>query len=212
MEASMKILNPTILKLNGHVNIFNKTTPYFLIPRSAKNRYRPSDVSCRTPSLTLSHSSFSPTCRLPNSPSNLNRFKLFLSLSFPTTKSQTFNSPITRSDDGVLTWNRAPQSVINGNACNFGEKSHEVTVILLGWLGAKKRHLKRYVDWYNSRGIHAAIFVVEPTEMVFDLAKGVEKRVSALVNELISWVSDRGLDGRERCLIFHTFSNTGWFV
>lgn len=221
MEAPVRIFSPTILNLNR--NLFNKTTPPSVIfrpriHRSAKQPFplRANDVAPRAClSHTLANSSFhSPICRLPTTVSDLNPFRGFFSLSTPTQYTHFNPPPVSHSNDGVLAWNRASQSAINGNAVAFGKREREVTVVLLGWLGSQTKHLKRYVEWYNSRGIHAVTFVVDLGDVIwFDMGRRVEKRVPAMVHELVSWVTQGGLAGnRERCLIFHTFSNTGWFV
>lgn len=159
-------------------------------------------------SLSDSHSSFSV-------PSNLNplaSLSLFHSFWAPLPNNH-FSQFRTSSSDGVARWSRAAESSLQrGNdAVAFGKRV--VTVVLLGWLGAKTKHLKRYVEWYNSRGFHAVTHVVDVRELLwFDLGQRVVQRASALADELVSWVSEKEEDGRERCLVFHTFSNTGWLL
>ncbi|XP_047312826.1 transmembrane protein 53-like [Impatiens glandulifera] len=86
-----------------------------------------------------------------------------------------------------------------------------VIVVLLGWLGAKPRHLRRYAELYSSRGINTVSFVVSVKEVLsLDKGKRLERRVASLSREIESWLSYS--DGRQRFLIFHTFSNTGWLT
>ncbi|KAG0555189.1 hypothetical protein M758_12G153300 [Ceratodon purpureus] len=91
-----------------------------------------------------------------------------------------------------------------------------LTVVLLGWLGAQQKHLKKYAEWYNARGIHAVTFVIPMTDILsFKVEKNADEHVDSLARHLVQWLSDQGehadVEG-EKQLMFHTFSNTGWLT
>nr|KYP69236.1 Transmembrane protein 53 [Cajanus cajan] len=82
-------------------------------------------------------------------------------------------------------------------------------VVLLGWLGARQKHLKKYAEWYTSRGFHVITFTFPMGEVLSYKPGGkAEQNVHLLVDHLADW-----LDGEsEKNLVFHTFSNTGWLT
>ncbi|KAJ8770652.1 hypothetical protein K2173_021299 [Erythroxylum novogranatense] len=218
MEAPTRIFSRQLISKSStapKVYLKNNSTSYSsLIPL----HHHQDHIVFNTPlAFSRVHSLFSPISRLPIAP-NPDPFGFFLPLytshlsnpSFPINESSfSFKS---HQSDSFLTWHRASKNIYKSNAGIVGKDS-AVTVVLLGWLGAKQRHLKKYAEWYNSRGIHAITFVVDVKELLwFDLGERVEKRITSLAEEIISWVSDGEEDGREMSLLFHIFSNTGWFV
>lgn len=73
--------------------------------------------------------------------------------------------------------------------------------------------MRRYAELYESRGIQAVTFVAPVRDMLsVDLGRTFLQRISGLVVEMSDWVSEKEKDGRERFLMFHTFSNTGWLA
>lgn len=82
-------------------------------------------------------------------------------------------------------------------------------VILLGWLGAKQKHLKRYADWYTSRGFHAITFTFPMSDVIsYKVGGKAEQDIDSLVDHLANWVEEE----EWKNLVFHTFSNTGWLT
>lgn len=82
-------------------------------------------------------------------------------------------------------------------------------MVLLGWLGARQKHLRRYADLYRERGVGSVRFVVPVRELMgLDLGRRVERRVTDLAAEITAWCDA----DRRRTLLFHTFSNTGWLA
>ncbi|KAK3003499.1 hypothetical protein RJ639_019833 [Escallonia herrerae] len=119
--------------------------------------------------------------------------------------------------DKSVHWHMAEDG-INGSAARKnveGDRGPIVAVVLLGWLGSEPSHLMRYVRFYNKRGIHAITFAAPIMDVLSSLTLGkrlLRERVPAFTLELASWISGTEIDGRERFLLFHTFSNAGWIV
>lgn len=110
-----------------------------------------------------------------------------------------------------IEWDPPPQhSAAAASPLGAGAGSGGATlVVLLGWLGARQKHLRRYADLYRERGVGAVRFVVPVRELVgLDLGRRVERRVADLSAEIAAWCDA----DRRRTLLFHTFSNTGWLA
>ncbi|PWA54026.1 alpha/beta-Hydrolases superfamily protein [Artemisia annua] len=107
--------------------------------------------------------------------------------------------------------------VNNADGAKFGygdgDKGCAVTVVVLGWLGSKQKHLRRYAEMYNVVGANAVTFAVSVDNVIgFDFGRKLERRVEELCQEVVEWVEKKEEDGRERVVMFHTFSNTGWLA
>ncbi|XP_020100722.1 transmembrane protein 53-like isoform X2 [Ananas comosus] len=115
---------------------------------------------------------------------------------------------------GSSQWGLLPDGSPQGHDLGFGgDRGATFTVVLLGWLGAEQRHLRKYAEIYNARGIRSVQLVVPVREVLgFDLGRRIEERIGRFAREIADWCAEKDGDGRERYLIFHTFSNTGWLT
>ncbi|CAA6661380.1 unnamed protein product [Spirodela intermedia] len=150
------------------------------------------------------------------------RLLLFSSLSFKprwvggaaAAKANSLASSSSLNAEGFFhAWELPPGEGVGGPRSGAAFDEGAVwTAVLLGWLGAEHKHLRRYAEMYKERGIRTVSFVVPVGELVLDLGKGMEGRIARLATELAAWAEGGEADGRERKLLFHTFSNTGWFT
>ncbi|KAK1305273.1 hypothetical protein QJS10_CPB11g02328 [Acorus calamus] len=102
-----------------------------------------------------------------------------------------------------------PQTNFAAGKSDCSLAKSQTVVVLLGWLGAKQKHLKRYADWYTSRGYHAVTFTFPMSDILSYRVDGkAEKNLELLAGHLAEWVAEEG--GKK--LVFHTFSNTGWLT
>lgn len=208
LEKSLRKTLPT----TSFAYRFSRPTPISLPPFSVlgPNNYVPA-VSCNTHITNFTNSfGFSNTPSFSSSSSSFFASQFLLS---SVLSSSNFAHILSGPKGEGFHWNYAE----NGNGRRefgvAGEKGPVVTAVLLGWLGAKPKHLRKYVELYNARGIHAVTFVVSVRDALsVDLGRKLQERIKGFARELTSWLSESEKDGRERLLIFHTFSNTGWLA
>ncbi|KAF9682006.1 hypothetical protein SADUNF_Sadunf05G0062400 [Salix dunnii] len=115
----------------------------------------------------------------------------------------------TSSPDILYRWHLPEPSTIDvsGSSDCSSEKSRTV-VVLLGWLGSKQKHLKKYAEWYTLRGFHVITFTFPMAEILsYQVGGKAEQDIDLLVNHLADW-----LEEDRKNLVFHTFSNTGWLT
>jgi hypothetical protein len=127
-------------------------------------------------------------------------------------RSNRVSPPLLSSISLLHTWHLPLNSLDKSASCGQGTSS-STTVVLLGWLGAEHRHLKKYAEWYTSRGMHAVTFIVPMKDLfTLDAVDKAEKHVDILTGNLVNWIKEDVEQGNDKHLIFHTFSNTGWLT
>ncbi|KAH7301035.1 hypothetical protein KP509_23G009000 [Ceratopteris richardii] len=191
----------TLLDSSSTCNITATLLPSY---RSIHNNLPPTIQRWRTHCQAHDYSRF-PVSRLPHS--------RHLEKSFMNIYHALVNSPVVDSTALLHMWHGPANNSHRHNEEQFGNHKASVAVVLLGWLGAEHRHLKKYVDWYTSRGIHAVTFVV-PMKDLATLKAGdkAEKHVEVLTESLLQWLKDDVNQDDEKIVIFHSFSNTGWLT
>ncbi|KNA14614.1 hypothetical protein SOVF_105800 [Spinacia oleracea] len=124
-------------------------------------------------------------------------------------KTYTYPSPSVPSED-LYRWHLPEPSAVDvGGKSDCSSAKSRTVVILLGWLGAKQKHLSKYAEWYTSKGFHVITFTFPMSEVLsYQVGGKAEKDVELLVNHLSDWLEEE----HDKNLVFHTFSNTGWLT
>lgn len=124
-------------------------------------------------------------------------------------KTYSYTSRSLPSED-LYRWHLPEPTAIDvGGKSDCSSAKSRTVVVLLGWLGAKQKHLSRYAEWYTSRGFHAITFTFPMSEVLsYQVGGKAEQEVELLVNHLGEWLEEE----HGKNLVFHTFSNTGWLT
>ncbi|KAK9106292.1 hypothetical protein Syun_022303 [Stephania yunnanensis] len=119
-------------------------------------------------------------------------------------------SSLSSTSDALYRWHLPdPSAYKKARDSDCSAVKSKTVVVLLGWLGAKQKHLKRYADWYTSRGFHVITFTFPMSDVLsYRVGGKAEQHIDSLVDHLASWLEEEN----EKNLVFHTFSNTGWLT
>ncbi|KAF8395072.1 hypothetical protein HHK36_019012 [Tetracentron sinense] len=114
----------------------------------------------------------------------------------------TYTTPL-RPSEVLYRWHLPEPNAYgdSGNSeCLFAKS--KTLVVLLRWLGAKQKHMKRYADWYTSRGFHVITFTFPMSEILsYQFGGKAEQNIDLLVNHLASWLEE---EEHIKNLVFHT--------
>ncbi|KAK6921485.1 Protein of unknown function DUF829, TMEM53, partial [Dillenia turbinata] len=145
----------------------------------------------------------------PSLVSSLFLLNLFQSAKLAKPLAYEYNGP-TSVPEVLYKWHLPEPNVYDvlGNSKCSLAKSRSV-VVLLGWLGPKQKHLKRYAEWHTSRSFHAITFTFPMSEIIsFQVGGKAEQDVELLVSHLADWLEEK----YGKNLVFHTFNDTEWLT
>ncbi|KAL8138039.1 hypothetical protein V2J09_004040 [Rumex salicifolius] len=128
-----------------------------------------------------------------------------------TAKPMAYSSSVSASpSEDLYRWHLPDPNAVDvaGKSSCYSAKSKTV-VVLLGWLGAKQKHLNRYAEFYTSRGFHAVTFTFPMSDVLsYQVGGKAEREIESLAEHLTDWLDEE----QGKNLVFHTFSNTGWLT
>lgn len=161
--------------------------------------------SCHVEKLDMSRAFSVPVASLPV----IQSVYQYARIAEPRETNKPIPSITSTSSEVMYKWHLPDLKAHQISGGNRGSVKSKTVVVLLGWLGAKQRHLKKYADWYTSRGYHAITFTFPMSDVVsYKVGGKAERELELLASHLASWVEEEG----GNCLVFHTFSNTGWLT
>ncbi|GAB4839630.1 hypothetical protein Ancab_029154 [Ancistrocladus abbreviatus] len=144
-----------------------------------------------------------------SSPVLLNLYQSAELAKIPKPKPYSNIIPTSPSED-LYKWHLPQANTIDvAGSSECSSAKSKTVVVLLGWLGAKQKHLNKYAEWYTSMGFHAITFTFPMSEILsYQVGGKAEQDVELLANHLADWLEEE----HGKNIVFHTFSNTGWLT
>jgi hypothetical protein len=94
--------------------------------------------------------------------------------------------PSSSSPDVLYRWHLPDPAACSDDS---SDDRSQTVVVLLGWLGSRQKHLKRYADWYTSRGFQVVTFTLPMSDIVsYNVGGKAERNVEMLSEHLADWV------------------------
>ncbi|KAJ4744826.1 alpha/beta-Hydrolases superfamily protein [Rhynchospora pubera] len=163
-----------------------------------------SNGSCHVENLKLSRTFCAPVASIPVM-QTVYQYARIAELKEPEKPIPSISSA---SSDVMYKWHLPDPRAYQVSGDNCSSIKSKAVVVLLGWLGSKQRHLKKYAEWYTSKGYHVITFTFPMSDVVsYRVGGKAERDLELLASHLANWVEEEG-----GSLVFHTFSNTGWLA
>ncbi len=135
-----------------------------------------------------------------------------------TTSTVVLRRNLSKSKHHVASGEGMPTPMSMGHGLQFHEGKHDGNgkttrplAVVVGWMGAKPKQMKPYIEYYNSQGIDTLSFACGPGHVLFPkkAMEHMQNVVQVALKKAIS-IGDANNEPHSRDIIFHCFSMGGF--